>query len=208
MHSSFTDFERGWFESVGMGPAMSAWSTLFFVLNTFIVMIIALSMLITIVSDSYEYAQIRASKLFLRTRVELATELVAIGTARSRLPTAASALLGRVLAPMKRVLQLSAEPPDSEDLGGGGGGDDEWQGRALEMDRRTQAAVRDSRVQLEARFGEMNTRFGEMDMRFGEMDTRFGRIEKRLTAAAAAAEEKHAAVLAAVLALATPPPPS
>ena len=203
MHSSFTDFERGWF--VGMGPAMSAWSTLFFVLNTFIVMIIALNMLIAIVSDSYEYAQIRASKLFLRTRVELAAELVAIGAARSRPPTAASNLLGRVLVPMKHVLQLSAELPDSEDAGDGGdggGGDDEWQGRALEMERRTQAAVSDSRVQLEARFGEMEHVMERM------MERQLGEVDKKLAAAAAAAEEKHAAVLAAVQALATPLPPS
>ena len=182
---------------------MSGWTTLLFVLNTFIVMVIALNMLIAIVSDSYEYAQIRASKLFLRTRVELAAELVAIGAARSRAPSVAIDTLGRLLAPMKRVLQLTAEPADGEDGdddGGGGDDDDEWQGRALEMERRTQAAVSDSRVQLEARFGEMDARFGEMDARFGEMhdemDARFGAIERRL-----------GEVLGAVQGLALVPPP-
>ena len=186
---------------------MSGWTTLLFVLNTFIVMVIALNMLIAIVSDSYEYAQIRASKLFLRTRVELAAELVAIGAARSRAPSVAIDTLGRLLAPMKRVLQLTAEPADredGEDDGGGGDDDDEWQGRALEMERRTQAAVSDSRVQLEARFGEMdarfNARFGEMHDEMGEMhdemDARFGAIERRL-----------GEVLGAVQGLAVAPPP-
>ena len=175
---------------------MSGWTTLIFVLNTFIVMVIALNMLIAIVSDSYEYAQIRASKLFLRTRVELAAELVAIGAARSRAPSVAIDTLGRLLAPMKRVLQLTAEPADGEDGdddGGGGDDDDEWQGRALEMERRTQAAVSDSRVQLEARFGEMDARFSEMH---DEMDARFGAIERRL-----------GEVLGAVQGLALVPPP-
>ena len=172
---------------------MSGWTTLFFVLNTFIVMVIALNMLIAIVSDSYEYAQIRARKLFLRTRVELAADLVAIGAARSRAPSVAIGTLGRLLAPMKRVLQLTAEPADGED----GDDDDEWQGRALKMEWRTQAAVIDSRVQLEARFGEMDARF---DARFGEMhdemDARFGAIERRL-----------GEVLGAVQGLALAPPP-
>ena len=110
---------------------MSGWTTLFFVLNTFIVMVIALNMLIAIVSDSY--AQIRASKLFLRTRVELAAELVAIGAARSRAPSVAIDTLGRLLAPMKRVLQLTAEPADGEDGDddGGGGDDDDDDGRSF-----------------------------------------------------------------------------
>ena len=151
---------------------MSGWTTLFFVLNTFIVMVIALNMLIAIVSDSYEYAQIRARKLFLRTRVELAADLVAIGAARSRAPSVAIGTLGRLLAPMKRVLQLTAEPADGED----GDDDDEWQGRALKMEWRTQAAVIDSRVQLEARFGEMDARFDEMDARFGAIERRLGEV--------------------------------
>merc|ERR1740136_464189 len=54
-----------------------------FVAFTFLVMLILLNMLIAIISDSYDYAIIRAEELFLQARINLAAELVAIGVAKS-----------------------------------------------------------------------------------------------------------------------------
>merc|ERR1711998_41535 len=64
---------------------MGTTGVLFFVLFTFMVMVLLLNMLIAIVSDSYDYAMIRSKQLFLRARIELAAELVVIGYARSTL---------------------------------------------------------------------------------------------------------------------------
>ena len=68
------DFERSWFSA--NSDEISSVAVCAFVLYEFLITVLLLNMLIAVVSDSYDYAQIRAAKLFLRTRVELAAELV------------------------------------------------------------------------------------------------------------------------------------
>lgn len=70
------------------------------------------------------------AKLFLRTRVELAAKLVAIGAARSRPPSAAIGTLGRLFASMKRVSSTSPRSRPTEKTGAtmAAGGDDDDDG--------------------------------------------------------------------------------
>lgn len=70
--------ERSWFESGGYIDL----SVIFFFFYSFFVQVLLLSMLIAIVSDSYDFAMIRSFNLFYRARCEQAAKLVAAGASR------------------------------------------------------------------------------------------------------------------------------
>uniref|UniRef100_A0A7S2BX14 Uncharacterized protein n=1 Tax=Octactis speculum TaxID=3111310 RepID=A0A7S2BX14_9STRA len=89
-------------------------------------------MLIAIVSDSYDYAQVHAARLFLRTRVDLAAEFVTIGVAKCREPTCFTELVKFFLDPLaERIF----EPLITQKFGDDSG-EPEWLGRTLDQDRR------------------------------------------------------------------------
>lgn len=67
--------DRAWFHSDGYIDM----SVVFFFLYSFFVQVLLLSMLIAIVSDSYDFAMIRSFNLFYRARCEQAAKLVAAG---------------------------------------------------------------------------------------------------------------------------------
>ena len=77
-----------------------------FVSYTFLVVIVMLNVLIAVISDSYDYAQIRAAKLFVRTRVEIAAELVGLGVARSGEPTRFTECIDRLLVPFTSAFTI------------------------------------------------------------------------------------------------------
>lgn len=74
--------DRSWFQTRGSVDM----SVLFFFFYSFFVQILLLSMLIAIVSDSYDYAMVRSFNLFYRARCETAAELVAVGAATWKSP--------------------------------------------------------------------------------------------------------------------------
>ena len=134
-----------------------------------------LNVLIAVVSDSYECAQIRSRVLFRRARLELAAEFEAIaplfswfnaGTYRvleeegarftTRYGTPAQ-LLEWLKAQVRMVgadgAAHAADAADANadaDADGGGGGDDEWRGRALDSERRVQRLLAASEARITA----------------------------------------------------------
>ena len=84
------DFDRDWFDT----PT----ATIFFLSYTFLVMVMMLNILIAVVSDSYDYAVIRAQRLFLMARLALVAELDTMGLTKAAEPGGAhwwcSSMLG------------------------------------------------------------------------------------------------------------------
>lgn len=139
-----------------------------------------------------DYAMIRSKQLFLRARIELAAELVVIGYAKSvlddgiekdatgRFPKKYEWIdrllngLKPCLAPKFYKLGLAADDEldeqDEEE-----GDDDEWVGRALDQEKRTQKAVDNSRIVLERTIvtlqDSMDTRMKKMEDRFDQLET-------------------------------------
>lgn len=125
--------------------------------DTFLVMVMMLNILIAVVSDSYDYAQIRARQLFLSARLDLVAEMDAIGIAsqaqfqRSDFGRGPGCSAGEyqdlegmgaarpngtgigswLVGQLSSIFRMSSTVEDEDD----------WLGRALDLERRTRKAV-------------------------------------------------------------------
>jgi len=140
-----------------------------FVSYACLVTILLLNILIAVVSDSYEYAQIRSRVLFRRARLELAAELEALtplfswfnrGAYRAlaeetERPTVISRFVNwaHVWEWVKDQLRLSTETDAADGAAGADSAADEdalWKGRALDAERRVQRLVAASEARIVA----------------------------------------------------------
>jgi len=137
--------------------ATSEYDVAIFVAYTFLVMVMMLNILIAVVSDSYDYAQIRARQLFLSARLDLVAEMDAIGIAsqaqfqRSDFGRGPGCSAGEyqdlegmgaarpngtgigswLVGQLSSIFRMSSTVEDEDD----------WLGRALDLERRTRKAV-------------------------------------------------------------------
>ena len=97
-----------------------------------------------------------ALNLFTRARVELAAELVAIGVARSNhVAEGEAGLLKKILSPLKRVLRTTSD--GEEEISS----EEEWQGRALDQERRTQNIVNENGMMLKLELARVENKIEE-----------------------------------------------
>ena len=136
------DFERDWFSSKE-SDTVALVAVMLFIIFTFMVMVLLLNMLIAIISDSYDYAMIRAEQLFLQARIDLAAELVAVGVATS---DAKNYAWIPNLRWFDSVFRFSRKVDDDEEDPDAHLFEEEWAGRALDQERRTKEAVQASKV--------------------------------------------------------------
>ena len=140
----FANFERSWF--TGTDAVSTASSVTLFVLYMFIVLVMMLNILIAVVGDSYDWALIRARKLFIGARLRLVAELGAIERF----------FLFRFIGCFAFLLprswlrsQLAIEGSNEED--------EIWLGRALDMERRTHNIVQASEARLLSRIDTLES---------------------------------------------------
>ena len=179
------DFERSWFLTDSDEIDHTAVSV--FVAYQFLINIVLLNVLIAVVSDSYDYAQIRAAKLFMRARIELAAELVAIGAAKSLAMTGATPkkgapqLLRTILKPLESFLRTTTDNEEETS------GDDEWQGRALDQERRTQNIVKENVAMLKTDLARFE---GKTDQVQQALDHKITKLDERISGMESSIEER------------------
>ena len=138
-----------------------------------------------------DYAMIRSKQLFLRARIGLAAELVASGSARqTRADGSLIELdenyqrLDRILSWMKpyfapRLFKVGIASQDEllEDENGDvddEDDDDEWVGRALDQEKRTQRAVDSSRISIEGNIETLQNAVNNIDSKISKLEQLFG----------------------------------
>ena len=145
------DFQRGWFSTDN--DQIDDASVLVFVTFVFVCNIVLLNVLIAVVSDSYDYAQTRAANLFLRARIELAAELVAVGAAKHTAgETTYKGQPGLLRAKLERILRTMSDDDEAPS------GESEWLGRALDQERRTQHIVEENVAMLQMDLARVETK--------------------------------------------------
>ena len=133
-------------------------------LSGFVLTLTLLCSFFFLVSDSYDFALIRSDKLFQRARCEETAKLVAVGASNwQSLPVRVTVKVIRaVVACVQSSLLFLFGAPDSAD---GEDEDSNWQGRALDTERRTRRAVESSRRLLENRLEDQDRKLREMESR-------------------------------------------
>ena len=133
-----------------------------------------------------DYAMIRSKQLFLRARIGLAAELVASGSARqTRADGSLIELdenyqrLDRILSWMKpyfapRLFKVGIASQDELLEDENGDVDDEWVGRALDQEKRTQRAVDSSRISIEGNIETLQNAVSNIDSKISKLEQLFG----------------------------------
>ena len=161
------DFERDWFSS--KSETVAVVTVMLFIIFTFMVMVLLLNMLIAIISDSYDYAMIRAEQLFLQARIDLAAELVAVGVATS---DAKDYAWIPNLRWFDSVFRFSRKVDDGEEDPDAHLFEEEWAGRALDQERRTKEAVQASKVVVLERIDGLEKSVEEIRTALAGLETR------------------------------------